>query len=77
MMQSSGGSSGLQAGGEATDLVILVMNDKGARPVLHLTQCEKQSSKAERCGWALRVPVDGASWRLLKVAMGKVQSLQA
>jgi lipid-binding SYLF domain-containing protein len=35
MMQSSGGSFGLQAGGEATDFVILVMNDKGARAVLH------------------------------------------
>ena len=29
LMQSSGGSFGLQAGGEATDYVILVMNDKG------------------------------------------------
>lgn len=35
MMQSSGGSFGLQAGGEATDFVIVVMNDKGARAVLH------------------------------------------
>jgi len=35
MMQSSGGSFGLQAGGEATDFVILVMNDKGAKAVLH------------------------------------------
>jgi lipid-binding SYLF domain-containing protein len=35
MMQSSGGSFGLQAGGQATDFVILVMNDKGARAVLH------------------------------------------
>ena len=35
MMESSGGSFGLQAGGEATDFVILVMNDKGARAVLH------------------------------------------
>ena len=34
MMQSSGGSFGLQAGGEATDFVILVMNDEGARAVL-------------------------------------------
>ena len=34
MMQSSGGSFGLQAGGEATDYVILVMNDKGARALL-------------------------------------------
>jgi len=34
MMQSSGGSFGLQAGGQATDFVILVMNDKGARAVL-------------------------------------------
>jgi lipid-binding SYLF domain-containing protein len=31
MMQSSGGSFGLQAGGEETDYVILVMNDEGAR----------------------------------------------
>jgi len=35
MMKSSGGSFGLQAGGQATDFVILVMNDKGARAVLH------------------------------------------
>ena len=34
LMQSSGGSFGLQAGGEATDFVILVMNDKGARALL-------------------------------------------
>ena len=34
MMQSSGGSFGLQAGGQATDFVVLVMNDKGARSVL-------------------------------------------
>ncbi len=34
MMQSSGGSFGLQAGGEATDYVILVMNDKGAKAVM-------------------------------------------
>jgi len=34
MMQSSGGSFGLQAGGQATDFVILVMNDKGARALL-------------------------------------------
>jgi lipid-binding SYLF domain-containing protein len=34
MMQSSGGSFGLQAGGQATDFVILVMNDKGARSLL-------------------------------------------
>ena len=31
MMQSSGGSVGFQAGGQSTDVVILVMNDKGAR----------------------------------------------
>jgi SH3 domain-containing YSC84-like protein 1 len=35
MMQSSGGSFGLQAGGQSTDFVILVMNDKGARAVAH------------------------------------------
>jgi lipid-binding SYLF domain-containing protein len=35
MMQSSGGSFGLQAGGQATDYVVLVMNDKGARAVMH------------------------------------------
>jgi lipid-binding SYLF domain-containing protein len=35
MMQSSGGSFGFQAGGQATDFVVLVMNDKGARTVLH------------------------------------------
>jgi lipid-binding SYLF domain-containing protein len=34
MMRSSGGSVGLQAGGEATDFVILVMNDGGARAVM-------------------------------------------
>ena len=34
MMQSSGGSFGLQAGGQATDFVVLVMNDKGALRVL-------------------------------------------
>jgi SH3 domain-containing YSC84-like protein 1 len=34
MMQSSGGSFGLQAGGKATDFVILVMNSKGARAVM-------------------------------------------
>ena len=34
MMQSSGGSFGLQAGGEATDFVVLVMNDGGARAVM-------------------------------------------
>jgi len=35
MMQSSGGSFGLQAGGEATDFIVLVMNDKGARALMH------------------------------------------
>src|SRR5215469_10366529 len=35
MMQSSGGSFGLQAGGQATDYVILVLNDKGARKVMN------------------------------------------
>jgi len=34
MMQSSGGSFGLQAGGQATDFVILVMNPEGARAVM-------------------------------------------
>jgi SH3 domain-containing YSC84-like protein 1 len=34
MMQSSGGSVGFQAGGQSTDLVILVMNDKGSRAIL-------------------------------------------
>ena len=34
MMQSSGGSFGLQAGGEATDFVVLVMNEGGARAVM-------------------------------------------
>jgi lipid-binding SYLF domain-containing protein len=34
MMQSSGGSFGLQAGGQATDFVILVMNEDGARSVM-------------------------------------------
>jgi SH3 domain-containing YSC84-like protein 1 len=35
MMRSSGGSFGLQAGAQATDYVILVMNDKGARAVMN------------------------------------------
>ena len=35
MMQSSGGSIGFQAGGEAIDYVILVLNDKGARTVMN------------------------------------------
>jgi SH3 domain-containing YSC84-like protein 1 len=35
MMQSSGGSFGLQAGGQATDFVVLVMNDKGAKAVIN------------------------------------------
>jgi lipid-binding SYLF domain-containing protein len=34
MMASSGGSFGLQVGAEATDFVILVMNDSGARAML-------------------------------------------
>ncbi len=35
MMQSSGGSFGFQAGGQATDFVILVMNEDGARSVMN------------------------------------------
>lgn len=35
MMQSSGGSFGFQAGGQATDFVVLVMNAKGAHAVLN------------------------------------------
>jgi lipid-binding SYLF domain-containing protein len=34
MMESMGGSFGLQAGGQATDFVVLVMNDKGARALM-------------------------------------------
>jgi lipid-binding SYLF domain-containing protein len=34
MMQSMGGSFGFQAGGQATDFVVLVMNDKGARALM-------------------------------------------
>ena len=34
MMASSGGNIGLQLGGEATDFVILVLNDQGARSIL-------------------------------------------
>jgi lipid-binding SYLF domain-containing protein len=34
MMHSSGGSFGLQLGGEATDFVVLVMNPDGARAVM-------------------------------------------
>jgi lipoate-protein ligase B len=33
MMQSSGGSVGFQAEGQAVDYVILVLNDKGARKI--------------------------------------------
>jgi len=35
MMQSSGGSVGFQAGGQAVDYVILVLNDKGARKIMN------------------------------------------
>ena len=35
MMQSSGGSVGFQIGGQATDFVVLVMNDEGARAVMN------------------------------------------
>ena len=35
MMQSSGGSVGLQAGGQAVDFVVLVLNDKGARKIMN------------------------------------------
>src|SRR6202795_5070352 len=35
MYALEGGSVGLQIGGEATDLVILVMNDRGAESLLH------------------------------------------
>jgi SH3 domain-containing YSC84-like protein 1 len=35
MMKSTGGSFGLQAGGQATDFVILVLNDKGARALMN------------------------------------------
>ena len=35
MMALEGGSFGLQIGGEATDLVILVMNNRGADSILH------------------------------------------
>jgi SH3 domain-containing YSC84-like protein 1 len=35
MMQSSGGSIGFQVGGQATDFVVLVMNDQGARAVMN------------------------------------------
>jgi lipid-binding SYLF domain-containing protein len=34
MMQSTGGSFGFQAGGEATDFVVLVMNEKGAHALM-------------------------------------------
>jgi SH3 domain-containing YSC84-like protein 1 len=34
-MALEGGSVGLQIGGEATDYVLLVMNDRGARSLLH------------------------------------------
>jgi len=35
MMQSTGGSVGFQAGGQSTDFVLLVMNDKGARALMN------------------------------------------
>jgi len=35
MMASSGGSFGFQLGAQATDFVILVLNDSGARAMLH------------------------------------------
>ena len=35
MYALEGGSFGLQAGGEATDFVFLVMNDRGANSLLH------------------------------------------
>jgi lipid-binding SYLF domain-containing protein len=35
MMQSSGGSVGFQAGGQAVDYVILVLNDKGACKIMN------------------------------------------
>jgi SH3 domain-containing YSC84-like protein 1 len=35
MMESAGGNVGLQIGGQATDFVILVMNPRGARNMLH------------------------------------------
>lgn len=34
MMALEGGSFGLQIGGEATDFVLLIMNEKGAKLVL-------------------------------------------
>jgi lipid-binding SYLF domain-containing protein len=34
MFARKGGSFGFQAGGQATDYVILVMNEKGARSVM-------------------------------------------
>ena len=35
MMESTGGNVGFQIGGQATDFVILVMNPKGARNMMH------------------------------------------
>jgi lipid-binding SYLF domain-containing protein len=35
MMESTGGNVGVQLGGQATDFVILVMNPKGARNMMH------------------------------------------
>lgn len=34
MMQSSGGSFGFQAGGQSTDMVVLVMNERGGRALM-------------------------------------------
>jgi SH3 domain-containing YSC84-like protein 1 len=35
MMRLEGGSFGAQLGGQATDLVLLIMNDRGAKAILH------------------------------------------
>lgn len=35
MMRWEGGSFGLQLGGQATDFVLLIMNDRGAKAILH------------------------------------------
>ncbi|MGO9642372.1 MAG: lipid-binding SYLF domain-containing protein [Candidatus Acidiferrales bacterium] len=35
MMRLEGGSFGAQIGGQATDLVLLIMNDRGAKAILH------------------------------------------
>jgi len=47
MMASSSASVGFQLGGEATDFVILVLNDGGARSMLHKYLRKERSNTSE------------------------------